>query len=101
MRIWMRCAALGVLVATIAGCNSTTLLQAKFEGSGTPAGNIAGPPSGDSISVDISAEPDEDGGLLYWRPPPYGKARFRSAPYGSPTTTKTIFWEGKRTAGDT
>ena len=101
MTMLMRCATLGLLMAAIAGCNSTKLLHAKFEGSGSPAGNIPGSPSGDSISVDISSEPDEDGGLLYWRPPPYGKARFRSATYGSPTTTKTIFWEGKRTAGDT
>ncbi|MHC4955069.1 MAG: hypothetical protein ACYTGZ_14415 [Planctomycetota bacterium] len=42
-----------------------------------------------------------EGGKLYWRPPPHHKARFHSAPYGSPTTTKTIYWEGKRTAGDT
>ena len=101
MRIWMTCAALGVLVATIAGCNSTKLLDARFEQLGSPAGNLPGPPTGDSVTVDDSTEPEQEGGLLYWRPPPHGKARFRSKAYASPTTTKTIYWEGKRTAGDT
>jgi hypothetical protein len=101
MTMWKRCAALGALVVAIAGCQATKLLDARFEQLGSPAGNLPGSPTGDSVSVDDSTEPEQEDGLLYWRPPPHSKARFRSAAYSNPDTTKTIYWEGKRTAGNT
>ena len=100
MTTWMKCAASALLMAAITGCGSTKILDTKFDGSGSPAGSIPGAPSGDVIWVDNASEPELEGGFLYWRPPPHGKARFHSAAYTSPTKTKTIYWEGKRT-GDT
>ena len=101
MHSWKRCCVVALAGAVLIGCRTTTLLEARFDGSGSPQGSLPGAPAGDLASVDDPTEPEQEGGFLYWRPPPHGKVRLQSAPYAGADTTKTIYWEGRRTAGDT
>jgi hypothetical protein len=94
----LRAGMLALIAMLFTGCGSI-IHQARFSaGSGSPQGSVPGNPTDDHITVQSTANPTLNAGVLVFNATNHTTSFF-SRSVGKPDSTKTISWRGQLNTG--